>query len=104
MLFMNDDAFVIEIYPYLFGDFYRIFNLMADKTNLKLVQFFACRNSSFPRNENWRIELENNKNSYNKFIIRQNIRDQLIKLNDSEISSIINILKNYSDQKKIKIE
>lgn len=94
MLFMNDDAFIVEIYPYLFGDFYRIFNYMAEKTNLELVQFFACRNSSFPRNENQRIELEKNKDSYNTFIIRDNIRNQIINLNQTEISLVIDILKN----------
>lgn len=94
MLFMNDNAFIIEIYPYLFGDFFRVFNYMAEKTNLELVQVFACRNSSFPRNENQRIELENNRNSYHTFIIRDNIRNQIIKLNETEISLIINILKN----------
>lgn len=54
----------------------------------------ASRNSSTPRNEKQRIGLENNYNLYKIFIVRQNIRDQFVTLNDTEIQSIVNILKN----------
>lgn len=56
--------------------------------------FHASRNSSTPRNEKQRIGLENNYNLYKIFIVRQNIRDQFVTLNDTEIQSIVNILKN----------
>ena len=92
MLFMRPRSSVIEVAPYLFGNFYS-FGPHAACLNLSHQLFSVSRNSSFPVSPNLRKQLEKKPDLfYRSFAHRKNIRDQVVVLSDSELTSLSELI------------
>ncbi|KAK8853582.1 hypothetical protein M9Y10_017143 [Tritrichomonas musculus] len=92
LLFLNDNAIVIEIMPYLFSEYVHLYQHLAEITKIKFFEFKVCKNSSIVKNENLRTELEKNGLLFKYYKYIANIRDQSIIINETEIYQLINLL------------
>lgn len=95
LLLLKDTALIIEIAPYLFGNYCNLFGALANYTNIKLVKLTVSKNSTFPVSVQMMNELEQNPALIQQFPHRKNIRDSNLVLNQDEIESLLQIIKKY---------
>lgn len=95
MLLLNDNSLTIEIMPYLLDKFINLYSNLANMTKLKFYEFHASKSSSIPKRRKWISEYEINPKVLCNGIYRNNIRNQNIVLNETEINILLKLIKDH---------